>query len=129
MCSVTASHTNNHRFNSHRLNIIRTVAPSCNPATGGQGYGMVLNTIHIDVDLKSGLCFTAGNVVPLWPWMSIGHCTGTIYLPCRQKPAIVECEFNSKHWGRYVSPYQIVFLLGYTGDIQAINAGSPKMGT
>ena len=44
--------------------IIRTVAPSCNPATGGQGYGMVLNTIHIDVDLKSGLFFTAGNVVP-----------------------------------------------------------------
>ena len=50
---------------------------------------LLVNWIPTDVDFKSGLCYSARNMVPPWP-----------YLPYYQKQATDElsnrCEFNPK---------------------------------
>ena len=74
MCSVIASHSNDLRFNSCRpLNHWDWWHSPVTLLLGDKDMEwleesnlvtLIVNWIHTDVDFKSGLCYSAGNMVP-----------------------------------------------------------------
>ena len=83
---------------------------------------LLVSWIHTDVDFKSRLSYTAGNVEP--------PCTGSMDIticPISKNKQLVDSQIDvnstPSRGGRYVSPIRL-YPACYNGDIQAINARS-----